>query len=251
MRFVCSLLICLLAAATATAQQLPPPPDPWVNAVPSSPVIQALPSAGTATLTSSFGPSPVGPPLVNQATSMELVPDQISPPWYTWDHWFEPEIWSASVELGLNMTSGNSDTLSLQSGAEMTRETELNKFFFDFTYAKNEANGVQTQHFALVDARHDYLFGDSPWSWFNKAALRYDEFRAFNVRLVLNTGLGYALWDTAVSKLNTRFGAGVSREFGGPDNSLVPEAVFGLDYEKQLTKMQQLKATVFDGRSAP
>ena len=244
MRFVCSLLICLLATANATAQQLPPPPDPWVNAAPSTSATQAVSPAGTYDAPSSFGSLPAGSPADGQAMHLERVPHQISPPWYTWDHWFEPEIWSASLELGLNLTSGNSDTLSFQSGAELTRETELNKLNFDFTYAKNQANGVETQHYAVADARHDYLFGDSPWSWFNKAALRYDEFRAFDVRLVLNTGLGYALWDTAASKLNTRFGAGVSREFGGPDDHWIPEAVFGLDYEKQLTKMQKLKATV-------
>ena len=41
-----------------------------------------------------------------------------------------------------------------------------------------------------------------------------------------------------------RFGAGASREFGGPDNRWVPEALFGGDYEHQINKRNKVIAKI-------
>ena len=37
-----------------------------------------------------------------------------------------------------------------------------------------------------------------------------------------------------------RFGAGASREFGGEEDTWAPEALFGLEYDYQITKTQRL-----------
>ena len=39
-----------------------------------------------------------------------------------------------------------------------------------------------------------------------------------------------------------RFGAGASREFGGPDNEWKPEALFGMDYDHQVNARNKLIA---------
>ena len=42
----------------------------------------------------------------------------------------------------------------------------------------------------------------------------------------------------------TRFGAGATREFGGPDDDWQPSSLFGIDYNHQITKMQRAVAKV-------
>ena len=84
--------------------------------------------------------------------------------------------------------------------------------------------------------KYERFLGDSRWSYFFKSFLEYDEFKAFDLRLVANTGLGYLLVSTETIKLKGRFGAGASREFGGPDDELTPEAVFGGDYDWAVTQ---------------
>jgi len=122
--------------------------------------------------------------------------------------------------------------------------SEKRKFDTSLVYNKNSANNVDTQNNALLDVRIDRLLGDSPWTVFFLNQELYDEFQAFDVRVSLNSGLGYQLIDTETVDLLTRAGAGASKEFGGPDDRWAQEALFGLDYEHQLSPSQRLTAKV-------
>lgn len=228
--------VALLAISGLTSsvwsQELPPPPDSWG------------PPSSTEEL-----PPPTGPTQPAQPQFGEPFPEyeefvEESPPWYTIEDWFDPEIWTASLEVGINGTEGNSQTLSFQSGGEFARKTDISNLSMDVTYARTQANSVETQNYGLFNARHDYTLGESRWSWFTALNLQYDEFQAFDLRLALNSGLGYSFIKNDITTFTGRFGAGTSREFGGPDERWVPEAVFGADYEHQLTKRQKFKATV-------
>ncbi len=59
----------------------------------------------------------------------------------------------------------------------------------------------------------------------------------------MSGGLGYHLIKTEGAKLTGRFGAGTSREFGGPNDKWVPEAILGMDYEHKLTRRQKLSGS--------
>ena len=152
--------------------------------------------------------------------------------------------WDGSFEIGINGTSGNADSISVRNGADLSRETDRSKWDVKFVYAKTEADQVITQHNAMLRSRWDYKFGEPRWSWYNQLGLEYDEFRDFDLRLALTTGLAYHFVDTESTKLAGRFGAGASREFGGPNEEWTPEANFGIDFERQLTKRQKLTSTV-------
>lgn len=153
--------------------------------------------------------------------------------------------WSGGFEVGLNGTEGNSVAQSLQLGFDLDRETTRTLWSTDFIYAKTESNGVQTQHNALFRTNVNWKFANPRWTWFTKLGLEYDEFKDFDIRLFMNTGLGYFFIQNDVTELKGRFGGGSSREFGGVDEDWVPEAVFGTDFEHQLTSRQKIGA-VFD-----
>ncbi len=206
---------------------------------------QLPPASGTL-------PVPGGVPIPGPGIDPVALPSQIPPPelplesseaWYSPMNWFGPEMWEGSVEVGLNAASGNTESVSLRTGAKLTRETDSTKGLVELTYARNEANGVETQHFAQGEARGDFKFAESPWTLFQISRLLYDEFRPFDVRLSFSAGLGYRFWDSENLKLTGRFGPAVSHEVGGVDDSWVPEALFGVDWEQKLTERQKITMT--------
>lgn len=166
------------------------------------------------------------------------------PGWSTYTSWISPSMWQGTLEAGINGSEGNAQSFSIRTGGSLTRETDTTKSVLDITYAKTEANSVETQHNALLDARVDWKLGESPWSLFKKFGLEYDEFKAFDLRVRSAGGVGYDLLRGAAGKLTGRFGAAASRELGGVDDRWVPEANFGLDLERKISARQKLVGTI-------
>jgi putative salt-induced outer membrane protein YdiY len=149
--------------------------------------------------------------------------------------------WSNSVEFGLNGSSGNSETTSVQLGADLQRITETYRFTVDIDYQKTQASGSETQNNGRMNVSFDRLIGNSNWTTFTKMGLEYDEFKSFDLRVNMNAGLGYYWIKNEATSVITRFGAGASREIGGVDDDWAPEAVFGYEIAHQLTARQKIK----------
>ncbi len=163
---------------------------------------------------------------------------------YSPTSWFGLQIWDISFELGLNGQSGNTDTLSFKTGIDIKHETERKLHKYDISYARTRTEGVTTQSVFIFDSRGELKFGDSPFSFFIAQNIVADRQRDFDIRLAVNAGLSYKLFNTEVTQLSTRFGGGFSREIGGIDDNYVGEAVFGMDYERQYTSRQKFTGSV-------
>jgi putative salt-induced outer membrane protein YdiY len=174
----------------------------------------------------------------------ELAAGQTSDSWVLPTYWISAVDWDGGVEVGINGTDGNAQTTSVRAGVNLGRKTEFQETKFDLTYLKATAEGVKTQHNIIQNFGYERSFGDSRWSFFAKEFMEYDEFKAFDLRLALNSGLAFKFIDTEITTLKGRYGAGVSREFGGPSDDWVPELVYGVDFKRQLTKRQKLALTV-------
>lgn len=157
--------------------------------------------------------------------------------------WFDPDIWTVGLEVGANGTDGNANTFSFRTASDFHLKTEDCDWRTDLTYAKTLANSLTSQHYAIFNSRVDWLFDDSPWTPFSTMRLNYDEFKAFNARILLNSGMGYRFVQSDRLTLTGRVGSGYSREFGGPADQWVGEARFGVDLVSQLTKKQSLRLT--------
>ncbi|MCA9138586.1 MAG: DUF481 domain-containing protein, partial [Planctomycetales bacterium] len=152
--------------------------------------------------------------------------------------------WKNHAELGLDGSSGNSRTLALQTGLEMKRKTDSYTFAVDFDYRKATNRGVTTEDNGRLNLDYDRLFQDSKWSAFGKFGSEWDQFKAFDLRLNLNSGVGYHFIRTDDASLSAKFGAGASQEIGAPDDSWKAEAVFGSEGEYQLNRYNKMKAKV-------
>jgi len=195
-------------------------------------------------------------PVASDAADTEALPDESEekePPesvpvpdavWYQPTTWFVPSIWDLGFQFGLNNATGNTETFSMQVGADANRKTDEGELDLKLRYSKGQNSGVENQNQAILNARNEWTMGKSPWSLFTTGTLEYDRFRAFDLRLATHVGLGYQLVETEKVDLAGRFGSGVSREIGGPDDSYVPEASFAGDFKWQISDSQKLTTTV-------
>jgi putative salt-induced outer membrane protein YdiY len=165
----------------------------------------------------------------------ELAADLESPPL-----WFDPLPWDTGIELGVNGSSGTSDSLSVRTGGYMKRESRFSKLDLRTNYNYTTTSGRETQNNAELDARNDWLLDDrSPWTLYGTGNLFYDEFQAFDLQTSANTGVGYRFVHEPGLDFIARFGGGVSREIGGPDDRWVPESLVGFEYGQQLSATQK------------
>lgn len=175
-------------------------------------------------------------PSSERAPSAEITPEMISPAATPQP---PPKPWEGSFELGLDGTEGNSNTLNFRFGFDVERKTDDHVFSLDLDYNKKTTEGEEATNRAFLDWRLERLLAPSPWTMFVHETVEYDEFQAFDARVAVDAGFGYRIVESKRGKLAARLGAGFSREIGGPDDTYIPEAVFGLDFEHRLSKRQK------------
>lgn len=164
--------------------------------------------------------------------------------WYEYPWRWMTQGWKNHAEFGLDGSDGNSDTLAVQTGLELKRKTGTHTLGIDLEYRQASNRNMTTEDNGRFNLDLDRKVGESSWSMFGKLGLEWDQFKAFNIRVNMNSGVGYHWIRNDQTSLISRFGAGASREFGAPIDEWKPEAVFGLEAEHQLTKRQKLKGKV-------
>jgi putative salt-induced outer membrane protein YdiY len=186
-------------------------------------------------------PTGVEPSLKDDSTAESELPDLDEPPvWYKPTYWLGPAPWDTGIELGLNGSSGTSDTLSIRTGGYVKRESRFSKLDLSTYYNRTTDGGAATQNNAQADVRNDWLLDEqSPWTLYGTLNLFYDEFQAFDLQTSGNTGVGYRFVHEPGLEMLARVGAGTSREIGGPDDRWVPESLVGFEYSQQLSATQK------------
>ncbi len=150
------------------------------------------------------------------------------------------DLWSGRCSLGANGSEGNSQTFDIIFGFDAKRKTKRNVLSVDLDYRRGNSNSVMTAHKGLLLTRYERLFAGTPWRWFFDSTLEYNEFRDFDLRLAMSSGLGYRLIQAERTSLTGRLGGGVSHEFGSVDDQWIPELAYGLDLEHKLNERQKI-----------
>lgn len=140
--------------------------------------------------------------------------------------------WKGSAELGVNGSSGNTESLNIRGGLGFVRETTETKTTSSFNYNYATDDGNKSKDNARFDIRNDWLpQGDSKWRPFVLGAIEYDQFQNWDYRFSAAAGLGYELIKTDKVLLLPRAGLGFSKEIGGSDNKFHIEGLLGVDFE--------------------
>ena len=207
-------------AAGAAGQQLPAPPP---GAMPPEPIEElAVPAVEGVIAAEAGGEAEI------------IVPAEPVPP---------IKLWEGNVELGINGSSGNSETFNLRAGGQAKRKTDRSLLSLMTTYLQNSSDGDVTANRSFSEARHEWL-NASRWTPYVHGLMEYDEFRNFDLRLTADAGVGYQFIDTDATTLLARAGFGGSKEIDSPDDDFKPEAVFGAEFSHQLSARQSLELNV-------
>lgn len=185
------------------------------------------------------GDEPADVPVLPPPT---LVPEFVGPPPPPPPR--PPKLWCGGVELGFSGADGNSENYKLRLGGDAKYETLDSMLKLDVLYTIASAKSVISENRLLSNARHEWLFRESPWNLFVSGSAKYDEFTAYDVRLGVHAGLGYQFLKTPSVCLKGRLGAGGSREIGGPNNRFMPEALVGADFDFRISDRQKVTSTI-------
>ncbi|UYV13111.1 MAG: DUF481 domain-containing protein [Phycisphaera sp.] len=148
------------------------------------------------------------------------------------------EGWTRTAEFGLTGSSGNTENLNIRAIFETERETDTLRTLFRARYLYGEDEGSVSENEGRARGENDWLYPGERYFTFVFGVYEYDEFQDWETRLQLFGGLGYeflkerALLENGQDRasLAGRIGAGVTREFGGTDDTWHPEGVVGLDF---------------------
>ena len=150
--------------------------------------------------------------------------------------------WDSSIEAGLSGTQGNNDNLSINAGFNSDYEDEEKRWIIDLQYFLARRGEARTQNEFRAEVTRDWLLPDSRWFYFAKGTFEYDEFENWETRAGLFGGVGYEFIKREDLVFVGRFGAGVSKEFGGQEE-LQPEALLGAMLVRwKITDGQELSA---------
>lgn len=151
--------------------------------------------------------------------------------------------WTGNVELGLNGSDGNTQTLSFRAAVNGKRETSKTVTTAGVLYLYGTQDGDKNQDRAEFNLRNDWKI-TPPWRIFAIGKAEYDTFQDWVWRTSAFAGLGYEFIKNDKTLLLGRFGAGITKEFGGEDNRIQPELDFGLDFEHKFDERSKVFASV-------
>ena len=113
--------------------------------------------------------------------------------------------WERSATLGVNATSGNSETLMVGAAAEAEKETLDDLWRFTIGAAYGETEGDKTAENAKAVARYERLLSDRMFASMT-GEIGYDSIADVDYRIILSPALGYYLVKNQRWSLNLEVG---------------------------------------------
>lgn len=150
--------------------------------------------------------------------------------------------WKGEASFGLNGSDGNSERFNSRFGYDSVREGRLSDFKLNATYARTDAQGNNVEDRFLHTIRQEWKLGESPWKPYAQVQGLYDAFQSFDYRLTVDGGLAYQIQKTETVDTQLRFGSGVLKQFGSPDDRWIPQASLGGDWKYQINERNSLTA---------
>ncbi len=147
--------------------------------------------------------------------------------------------WSGKFALGYLATSGNTESASLNTAAQIGYTSGPWVHTLDATAIGAEEENTTTAEAYKVGWKSEYNFSESDFL-FGRAIWRKDRFSGYDQQFSQTIGYGRRLIDTERHRLNAEIGAGARQSElrdGTTENDTILRG--GLDYRWQLTKTSQ------------
>ena len=156
-----------------------------------------------------------------------------------------PSPWKFSAELGASGSSGNTDQSDLHAAIGALYEDDVRRLKADAGWATSKTDGDKTKNQQFVEATHDWLFNDSPWSVFATGRMDWDEFQDWDRRATVGGGVGYLAVKQDDLSVRLRAGLVFTREWGSSDpdrEDWRPEGLLGAEANWKLNETNTIEA---------
>lgn len=145
------------------------------------------------------------------------------------------------VEAGLNGANGNSRNSDWRLGFLQRAQSSSSGYLFESGYRRATSDGNTEENDLFAQLTFDWLLPDSRWIRFARGRYDWDDFEDWDSRLSGSAGYGYRFETSSELSIATRIGLGATQTFGGSDDDLELEGLFGIDGEWHLNGTQQLE----------
>jgi putative salt-induced outer membrane protein YdiY len=148
----------------------------------------------------------------------------------------EPKIWTVTASAGLALTSGNSDTSTVNLAYDLTYDPQTRNIIkSDGLFLRGETEGELSVHRTGFNVRDEFKLTDRIFVFGQNQYLK-DEFKDIEYLVAPTGGVGYKLIDTPETKLAIDGSAGVVWEKNtGLDVSSSGALAVGEKLQQQLT----------------
>jgi len=121
----------------------------------------------------------------------------------------EPKIWTVQLSAGWALTSGNSDTSSVNAAYDLVYDPHTkNVVKSDALLLRGKTEGVLSANRFGLNVRDEYSLTPRAFVFVQNVFLK-DEFKNIDYLVAPTAGLGYKLFDTMATKLSVDGSAGV------------------------------------------
>lgn len=139
---------------------------------------------------------------------------------------------SGRATVGLNVTSGNSDTQNLYVDAELVARTKKNRYTVGFQANRQEEDGNQTADKATLYSKYDHFVSDR-WYLYANTAFTRDEFRDLNLRSTAGFGVGHQIFESEQQNLSLEGGVSyVNEDYIDADDDNYMALRWGVHYDR-------------------
>lgn len=116
--------------------------------------------------------------------------------------------WKGEAELGVLVTSGNTEETNANGRLALTHEIERWRNTGEFSSKYSEAEGETTAEQYKATAKTDYKFAERQY-WFLRGSYEDDRFSGYDFESTATTGYGHRVWESGErSFLDLSAGAG-------------------------------------------
>lgn len=112
---------------------------------------------------------------------------------------------SGRVNVGVDISKGNTDTESYHVDGELVARTEKNRYIVGAEFNLEKESDRKTADNALLYMSYDHFLTEK-WFFYTNADFEKDEFKDLNLRTTVGAGSGYQFFETKLKNLSVRGG---------------------------------------------
>ena len=140
----------------------------------------------------------------------------------------------ANANVGVDLTSGNSQTENLHLDGQVVTRTKRNRYTLSGEYNREKSDGVLVKENWTSLVKYDYFVSDR-WYWFNSATFENDRFADLDLRTALAAGAGFQIYDSDARKLSVELGPSyIDENFDMAEDDSYAGARWAINFEQHV-----------------